>query len=284
MLRIFVILALASVIHSEEEIMKNLTTVTWAHAVNNKTYLEAALASEVSMLEADIVLGHVKGKDGPPIPVMAHPPATTSDLTLADFLSAVSQFNNVNSKQKGVKLDFKSIDAFEKAQDHIAPFLKPDITFPIWLNADILPGPVDAETKPVDPEKFLSLGSKHKRAVLSVGWTTQYGGNITEGEYSRDQIGSMLRMLNEHHINQTVTFPVRAGLASNSQPVILDLLRETGYLNSSITVWSSEGDAVEVDRLRALLLTVGLERTYLDVPQELAARLRLPPPDTKTKH
>lgn len=46
-----------------------------------------------------------------------------------------------------------------------------------------------------------------------------------------------------------------------------------------MTVWSSEGDAVEVDRLRALILTVGLERTYLDVPQELAASLHLPPPD-----
>ncbi|XP_045494820.1 protein FAM151A isoform X1 [Colias croceus] len=283
MFRILLVLAFASYIQGDEESMKNLTTVTWAHAVNNKTYLEATLASEVSMLEADIVLGHVVGKDGPPIPIMAHPPATTSDLSLADFLMAVSQYNNVNPKQKGVKLDFKSIEAFEKAQDHIAPFAKPEFTFPLWLNADILPGPVDATTKPVDPVKFLTLGSKHPRAVLSVGWTTLYGGNITEGEYSREEIGSMLRLLNENHVNQTVTFPVRAGLASNSQPVILDLLRETGSLNSSITVWSSEGDPVEVDRLRALLLTVGLERTYLDVPHELAGRLRLPPAD-KTKN
>ncbi|XP_050668771.1 protein FAM151A isoform X2 [Leptidea sinapis] len=264
--------------------MRNLTTVTWAHAVNNKIYLEAALSSEISMLEADIVLGQINGKSGPPIPIMAHPPAATSDLSLADFLTAVSQYNNVNSKQKGVKLDFKSIEAFEKAQELIAPYNKPEKTFPLWLNADILPGPVDAPTKPVDAGKFLKLASKHPRAVLSIGWTTKYGGNITEGEYSRDQIGAMLRLVNEHHINQTVTFPVRAGLASNSQPVILDLLRETGSLNSSITVWSSEGDVVEVDRLRALLLTVGLERTYLDVPQELADKLHLPPPDTKKRN
>ncbi|XP_059055529.1 protein FAM151A [Achroia grisella] len=264
-------------VRSEEEAMKNLTTVSWAHAVNNKTYLEAALASEVSMLEADIVLGHINGKDGPPIPIMAHPPAATSDLSLSEFLSSVAQYNNVNSKQKGVKLDFKSIEAFEKSQDLILPYSKPEIHFPLWLNADILPGPVDATTKPVDPAKFLSLGAKHPRSVLSVGWTTNYGGNITEGEYNRDQIGAMLRQLHENHINQTVTFPVRAGLASNSQPVVLDLLRETAYLNSSITVWSSEGDVVEVDRLKALLLTVGLERTYLDVPQDLASKLHLPP-------
>ncbi|XP_041984474.1 protein FAM151A isoform X2 [Aricia agestis] len=266
--------------------MKNLTTVTWAHAVNNKTYLEAALASDVSMLEADIVLGHVTGQDGPPIPIMAHPPATTSDLSLTDFLITVHKYNKASKadKQKGVKLDFKSIEAFEKSQDQIAPFSKPEVTFPLWLNADILPGPIEATTKPVDPIKFIKLCGNHPRAVMSVGWTTEYGGNVTEGEYSRDQIGSMLRLMTENRINQTVTFPVRAGLASNSQPVILDLLRETSFLNSSMTVWSSESDHVEVDRLRALILTVGLERTYLDVPHELAAKLRLPPPDAKAKH
>ncbi|XP_075974436.1 protein FAM151B isoform X2 [Anticarsia gemmatalis] len=289
----------STVVSSEEENMRNLTTVTWAHAVNNKTYLEAVLASNICMLEADIVLGTISGKDEV-IPVMAHPPATSSDLSLANFLSTVAQYNYENTdKQKGVKLDFKSIEAFESSQDVIARYSKPqsscdhgqcnlrrNITqsqpnFPIWLNADILPGPVDSQVKPVDPAKFLELGSKHPRAVLSVGWTTNYGGNLTEGEYSGEQIGTMLRMINEHHINQTVTFPVRAGLAANSQPVILDLLRETSSLNSSMTVWSSEGDHVEVDRLRALILTVGLERTYLDVPQELAAKLHLPPAKAK---
>ncbi|CAG4999250.1 unnamed protein product [Parnassius apollo] len=257
------------------DIMKNLTTVTWAHAVNNKTYLEAVLASDISMLEADIVIGHVIGKDGPPIPIMAHPPATTSDISLGDFLTAVLQSNNGNPKQKGVKLDFKSIEAFEKSQEQIAQFSKPEVTFPLWLNADILPGPVNATSIPVDPLKFIALGAKHPRAVLSLGWTTNYGGNITLGEYSREQIGTMLRLVNER-VNQTVTFPVRAGLASNSQPVLLDLLRETASLNSTITVWSSEGDAVEVDRLRALILTVGLEKTYLDIPHDLAAKLHLP--------
>lgn len=273
----------ATFVTCEEETMKNLTTVTWAHAVNNKTYLEAALASEVAMLEADIVLGHLTGHDGPPIPIMAHPPATTSDLSLAEFLSTVAQYNNVNNKQKGVKLDFKSIEVLSKSQELIAPYSKPQVTFPLWLNADILPGPVKATTTPVDPIKFIELGANHPRAVLSMGWTTRYGGNITEGEYTPEQIGSMLRLVNEQKINQTITFPVRAGLACNSQPVLLDLLRETASLNSSMTVWSSEGDSVEVGRLKALILTVGLERTYLDVPHDLAAKLNLPSTD-KVKH
>ncbi|XP_026732812.1 protein FAM151B isoform X1 [Trichoplusia ni] len=280
MLRLLVLAATAIVVKSQEEAMKNLTTVTWAHAVNNKTYLDTVLASKVCMLEADISLGQVVGKEGPPIPIMAHPPATTSDISLAEFLEAIAKHNEKGVDVKGVKLDFKSIEAFEQSQELIAKYKASQI----WLNADILPGPVDATTKAVDAEKFLKLGSKHSCAVLSIGWTTKYGGNITEGEYTSEQIGTMLRMINENHINQTITFPVRAGLAANSQPVLLDLLRETSSLNSTMTVWSSEGDHVEVDRLRALILTVGLEKTYLDVPEELAARLHLPPPDTKTKH
>ncbi|KAF9813243.1 hypothetical protein SFRURICE_019724 [Spodoptera frugiperda] len=246
MIRLLLLAAAAIVVRSaEEESMKNLTTITWAHAVNNKTYLQASLASTICMLEADIVIGTVVGKEGPAIPIMAHPPATTSDLSLAEFLETVSQHNlkesNPTSK-KGVKLDFKSIEAYEESQELIGRYQAQGL--PIWLNADILPGPVDATTKPVDPVKFLKLGSKHACAVLSV----------------------------------------RAGLAANSQPVLLDLLRETSSLNSTMTVWSSEGDHVEVDRLRALILTVGLERTYLDVPQELAGKLHLPPPDAKAKN
>ncbi|KAJ8721183.1 hypothetical protein PYW07_001958 [Mythimna separata] len=283
MIRLFVLALAAIAVRSEEEPMKNLTTISWAHAVNNKTYLQATLASSVCMLEADIVMGTIVGKDGPPVPIMAHPPATTSDLTLAEFLETIAQHNLKESNpanKKGAKLDFKSIEAYEESQELINKYQ----ALPVWLNADILPGPVDATTKPVDPAKFLKLGSKHHCAVLSVGWTTNYGGNITEGEYTTEQIGTMLRMINENHINQTVTFPVRAGLAANSQPVILDLLRETSSLNSTMTVWSSEGDHVEVDRLRALILTVGLEKTYLDVPQELAGKLHLPPPDAKAKN
>lgn len=46
----------ATLVKGEEEVMKNLTTVTWAHAVNNKTYLEAALASEQNRMSEVIMM------------------------------------------------------------------------------------------------------------------------------------------------------------------------------------------------------------------------------------
>ncbi|GBO98683.1 Protein FAM151B [Eumeta japonica] len=234
---------------------------------------------EVDMIEADIVLGHLIGNDGPPIPIMAHPPATSSDLSLADFLYTIADHNAGADNPKGVKLDFKSIEAFEASQDQIAPFSKPEVNFQLWLNADILPGPVNSSTVPVDAFRFLKLSSGHPRAVLSIGWTTNYGGDVTSGRYEEGHAEEMLRVLKESLVSQTVTFPVRAGLAAHSQEVLIQLLEQTSELRSTLTVWSSEGDPVDVDELRKLMLTVGLDRTYLDVPQDLKSELHLPVDD-----
>lgn len=67
------------------------------------------------MLEADILMGKlIDGKENE-IPIMAHPPNQISDLSLMDFLTVVDEFNRMTPFKKGIKLDFKSIDAFEAA-------------------------------------------------------------------------------------------------------------------------------------------------------------------------
>ena len=50
---------------------------------------------------------------------MGHPPVNTSDLSLVQFLHDIQDHNNNNQLKKGVKLDFKSIDAFESALDSL---------------------------------------------------------------------------------------------------------------------------------------------------------------------
>lgn len=51
------------------------------------------------------------------IPIMGHPPANTSDLSLQEFLNKISSYNNnaTGSSRKGVKLDFKTIEVFNKS-------------------------------------------------------------------------------------------------------------------------------------------------------------------------
>lgn len=70
----------------------------------------------IMMLEADIVLGKlIDNTTDQNIPVMGHPPADTSDISLEQFLSAVYDFNAETTEKKGVKLDFKTIEVFEKS-------------------------------------------------------------------------------------------------------------------------------------------------------------------------
>jgi len=61
------------------------------------------------------------------------------------------------------------------------------------LNADILPGPVNSNTQPVDADTFLDLSVRlFPSSTLSVGWTTRYDGLIITGSYSEEQVSAAL--------------------------------------------------------------------------------------------
>lgn len=130
----------------------NLTEITWCHAVNSQKLLNDALKSEYTYslefksrlqfhweipflsrsfqlgdtkaIEADVIIGiHDSAQslsNDAKIPIMGHPPATKSDLSLVEFLEAIKEYHsrpeNVN-KTKIVKLDFKSIEATEQSTE-----------------------------------------------------------------------------------------------------------------------------------------------------------------------
>lgn len=74
---------------------------------------------DIDYIEADIVMGTIKGSDDKTeMPVMGHPPAIESDISLKEFLEKILDFNNLNAdKKKGVKLDFKTIGVFNGSLD-----------------------------------------------------------------------------------------------------------------------------------------------------------------------
>ncbi|XP_017060446.1 protein FAM151B isoform X2 [Drosophila ficusphila] len=259
----------------------NLTAITWAHAVNSQQLLDEVLTEtgNIDFIEADIVLGKLNG-EGEDMPVMAHPPAVISDLTLADFLYQIMEFNRGHQGQeKGVKLDFKSIEVFEGSLDILDENI-PNMTYPIWINADILSGPVEQnKTVPVDADRFFAGCMRYKQAALSIGWTTNWGADFREGEYTQDQCEAMLETLTANNVlstGQAITFPVRAGIAANSEEQLHRLVAAVNETNeSTLTIWSSDGDYVDVAKLRKLIFGFGVERVYLDVPEELASQLDL---------
>lgn len=80
------------------------------------------------MLEADIIVGKLNTINQTGIPIMAHPPAVESDLSLENFLD----LNIHSNKTKGIKLDFKSNDAFELSKP-ILTKLRTNVRICIYL-------------------------------------------------------------------------------------------------------------------------------------------------------
>lgn len=99
--------------------------------------------------------------------------------------------------------------------------------------------------------------------------------NITEGRYSLKQIQTMIEALKENQVTQPVTYPVRAGLVANDVDVIKTLLKNTTFTSATLTIWSSEGDSVDAEKLSKLIRDVGVDKVYVDVPEALKSKLQL---------
>ncbi|XP_003706204.1 protein FAM151B isoform X2 [Megachile rotundata] len=263
------------------QIKGNLTQIVWAHAVNSQADLAKALESaEIMMLEADVVLGKHNSNSSSTntsqtIPIMAHPPKTESDLSLQEFLMAVIDKKNVS---KGIKLDFKTTDAFN-ASKLILDNLRNDMKFPVFLNADILPGPLNANATPVDAKQFVSQAKMVPNCTLSLGWTTNYvcKNDSTDCWYTEEQVQQMIDLVKEQNVSQPITYPVRAGLVANNVTTIKSLLEKSSNLNKDVTltIWSSDGDTVNAKELSSLIKDVGVEKVYVDVPKDLMEKLNI---------
>ncbi|KAI4463499.1 menorin (dendritic branching protein) [Holotrichia oblita] len=229
-------------------------------------------AANIMMLEADVVIGKVNNT-GSDIPIMAHPPANSSDLSLNDFLNEVFEYNSkVNSPQikKGVKLDFKSIEALDGSVP-IIDALYNNMTYPVWINSDIVAGPVNATTIPVNPQSFFTAARNFTNSTLSIGWTTNYSGSDI-AIYDNSQIASMLTTIHTNNVSQSITFPVRASIAAHSLSQMQTLLSNVS--GSTLTIWSND-DIINVTKLNELIMTVGVNKTYLDLPDNIMKQLDL---------
>lgn len=238
----------------------DVSDITWAHAVNSKKLLEENLQNDINFLEADVSLGNVIGPNPEiSVPIMAHPPNKESDISLQNWIERV-----INAETgKGVKLDFKSIEIVEPSLK-ILKIHQNKLKFPVWLNADIIQGPVNASTTPVNSTQFLELCQQYfPTLTLSVGWTTEVVIN-KKGSYTWSYIKEMLDVLNCAKINQPLTFPIRAIFISSSIDQLIWLL--DAFPNSTLTIWSALIDFVYVESLLQLRSHLPFSRIYYDLP------------------
>lgn len=83
------------------------------------------------MVEADVVVGKLNTTSNQTgIPIMAHPPANESDLSLENFLDLSIHSNST----KGIKLDFKFNEAFEISKPILTKFRTNVCIYIFFLN------------------------------------------------------------------------------------------------------------------------------------------------------
>ncbi|CRK91686.1 CLUMA_CG005334, isoform A, partial [Clunio marinus] len=262
-----------------ETTLTNLTSISWSHRTNSQSLLDEVLKSDINMIEADIVYGVLNNDSSEEMqPIMGHPPETTSDISLRSFLNQVLDYNKNKdiSEKKGVKLDFKSTTVYKSSLPLLME-LWDTMDYPVWINADIYPGPWNnTSTIPVDAQEFFDGAKKLKNAVLSPGWTTAWGYNYTDGHYTQEQVDAMINVIKENNITNQITFPVRAGIASQSVTELDHLYRSLNMTNAiTFTLWSSVNDSVNVEKLRDMIFHFGVDKVYIDIPEELFNQLNL---------
>ncbi|KAM4623654.1 protein FAM151A [Polymixia lowei] len=200
---------------------------TWYHRANNKSEMNKALASDVMILEADVTVEGIGTPNQKPIPIMAHPPAISSDNTLDQWLEAVLK------SRKGIKLDFKSLVSVAPSLDLLNK--SRSINRPVWLNADIIRGPNVPDFMPVvNGTRFLQLiQEKFPDVTVSPGWKVNYVPPIFTGTYTRSMVEEMYDII--RHVPQKVTFPVHALLARRGWQHLSWLLSQSPRF--SLTLW-----------------------------------------------
>uniref|UniRef100_A0A672HFN2 Protein FAM151A n=1 Tax=Salarias fasciatus TaxID=181472 RepID=A0A672HFN2_SALFA len=144
---------------------------TWFHRANNKSENEPSAlnstAAPVMILEADITLEGYGTVNQSLVPIMAHPPDIYSDNTLDQWLDAVL------SSDKGIKLDFKSLESVGPSLDLLnEKNNRTRINRPVWVNADIVQGPNVPNFLPaINGTRFLEVvQEKFWDVTLSPGW------------------------------------------------------------------------------------------------------------------
>ncbi|XP_044302621.1 protein FAM151B isoform X2 [Varanus komodoensis] len=223
--------------------------IIWYHRANNKLQMKEAIQSTAHMIEADILLQEGVGRSEP---VMAHPPETSSDNSLQEWL------NEVKNTNKGIKLDFKSLAAVNPSIKLLGDL---KLRQPIWLNADILPGP-NGSNCVVDAKGFLDTVTSFFPAVtLSLGWTTDWINLKCNKGYSSAMVQEMAAICS--NLVQPITFPVRAALVRQSISELTWLLQQSDRY--TLTIWTGKYDEYSVEDLLYIRDSFDKNRVFYDL-------------------
>ena len=142
---------------------------------------------------------------------------------------------------------------------------------PVWVNADILPGPGKPTATPLPHAKFLELAREWAPGrTLSLGFTTGMNSPPSELKYSMSQVAEMHKAIRDAGIiaGTEVTFAIRAAFVDASKEELTELLKMEGIL-ATLTIWGGKTDVVDGVKVAEFIKTIGTGKVYLDVPKDL---------------
>ncbi|NXJ64409.1 F151B protein, partial [Rostratula benghalensis] len=182
-------------------------------------------------------------------PIMAHPPETDSDITLKEWLKEIVSTN------KGIKLDFKSLGAVRPSLE-LLDQVKQHLRRPVWINADILPGP-NGKSAVVDPKGFLDTVTSFFPNVTLI----LFNQTVFIAGYDWAMVKEMAQICSA--LSQPVTFPVRAVLVRQSISEMCWLMQQSDRY--SLTVWTGKEDVYSVEDLLYIRENFDKSRVYYDI-------------------
>uniref|UniRef100_A0A8D0G8H0 Family with sequence similarity 151 member B n=1 Tax=Sphenodon punctatus TaxID=8508 RepID=A0A8D0G8H0_SPHPU len=230
---------------------KDGAEIVWYHAANSQSEMKKAMQSAAHMVEADVLL-RCDVENGEPI--MVHPPEMDSDITLQEWL------NEIINTNKGIKLDFKSLAAVKPSMVFLEG-LKFNLRRPVWVNADILPGP-NGNSPVVDAKGFLdTVNSFFPDVTLSLGWTSVWKPQNCNKGYSWAMVKEMAQICDT--LTQPVTFPVRAAFVRHSISEVLWLFQQSNRY--SLTIWAGKQDNYTVEDLLYIRENFDKSKVFYDV-------------------
>ncbi|XP_076440261.1 menorin-like [Babylonia areolata] len=238
---------------------RDASKITWARSTNSRQALQKAVASNVHMIEGDVIL---QGQGTPHqrlVPVMGLPHEAGSDFPLEDWLDGTKYRN------KGIKLDFSSIDVVEIALQRLREFsLQYPVRSPVWIHADVLSGPHGGKVM-VDPSRFFrTLKREFPKCTLSLGWTTGTHTDLSQSGYSWDMVMDMYELVKKWRIDdQPIVFEARLSLIRNSVTQLKWLC--DNVKNSALNIIHVERDAVLSEDLMYIAYRFPQEGVFFDL-------------------
>ncbi|KAJ8032789.1 hypothetical protein HOLleu_22840 [Holothuria leucospilota] len=244
--------------------------ITWSSDVTTKESLLNALKDYMlMMLEADVQVRWESLKQSEGTAFVSLGTKSSNGMSLNEYLTKIAKFSN-----KGVKINIPDIDSARVVLQNLNELVT-ILHSPVWIHANVLPGPNDDST-PVDSRKLFGfVNDLYPGVTLCLGWASDWDPEDAFQRYTWQQVIDMAKV--SATTTQPIAFAVRAVFAFNSVRQLKFLLSLTGRF--SIYVWISKYDIMQLTELIKFRQFMDHKRVFYNLPPDFLKAVKAVSPE-----